>query len=100
MITNHWDLGVPYFQVQTHSCCQIRERELVVDPPERDEKKPVLANCLMLMPNVIETEINIYINVNHLDLVGDRVLYVESMNASSEISLQQTSFFSQMRVAS
>jgi hypothetical protein len=34
---------------------------LVVDPPERDEKKPVLANCLMLMPNVIETEINIYI---------------------------------------
>ena len=54
----------------------------------------------MLMPNVIETEINIYIYVNHLDLVGDRVLYVESMNASSEISLQQTSFFSQMRVAS
>jgi hypothetical protein len=36
---------------------------LVVDPPERDEKKPVLANCLMLMPNVIETEINIYIYI-------------------------------------
>ena len=63
MITTHWDLGVPYFQVQTHSCCQIRERELVVDPPERDEKTPVLANCLMLMPNVIETEINIHIYI-------------------------------------